>query len=151
MIINQYEDGDFIVTEYSGGVIEKVAKSSMIELSLADAKTAKIAEINQSFTEALNTQFTSEATGIILTYDYSEESQKTFSKLAIAMISGLQTYPVDISLADGVTYVEHNQAQCQQVLASIAASEEPLRDKKKTLLEAVAVAKTVEDLMTIVW
>lgn len=112
-------------------------------------KQGKIIEINQAFTKALNTQFTSEATGY--TYDYSPESQTSFTKLAIAMITGLQTYPIDIALVDQVTYVPHDQMQCQQVLASISAFEDPLRAKKKTLLEEVATANTLDEINAISW
>jgi len=135
---------------YINGIFEEMPTLPTPLIIVTDAdKQLKIKEINQAFIKALNTQFKSETTGIV--YDYSVDSQISFSKLAISMISGLQTYPVDIVLADGITYLKHDQSQCQQVLADIGAFESSIRDRKKDLLQAVALAYSIDDLNAIVW
>jgi hypothetical protein len=117
--------------------------------TLAVVQQAKIAQINSAYASALDTKFTSNATGAILTYDYSEASQMSFAKLAIDIISGMGTYPVDIMLSDGLTYAPHTQAQCQLVLESIGAFEGPIRAKKEAFLKAVAAATTVDQVNAI--
>lgn len=87
--------------------------------SLADVQAAKIAQINDLYSQKLTTGFSSSATGTAYTFGYGQTDQMKFMQLAILIMNNMAIFPVNIPAKDN-TIVPHTQAQYNQLLIDIA-------------------------------
>ena len=117
---------------------------------LADAQTAKIAEINSTYQDMLSAGFISSATGIPLEYDYALDDRADFQKFILTMALGIATFPVPIGLKNN-SVVNHTQEQFMQLLRDISSFEWGLKERKRALVAEVMTATSVEQANAIRW
>ncbi|WP_140417670.1 DUF4376 domain-containing protein [Desulfosporosinus sp. FKA] len=138
-----------------------IATPISADVLLANAKSAKIQEITQAYASAVNSTFTSSATGTALVYNFSNvgvegtpSPQDTWNDLFKAIDKNLlpsTAFPMPITLANG-TVVNHTQAQLQQIEADIAAWKFPLYQKYQKLVTGdIPNATTIDGVNAIKW
>ena len=129
--------------------------------TLEELKKNKLADTDRWTASAITGGFTSAATGITAKYDSTEADQQNIMlMLQAAQTADFATHPIYKgkipirAVLEGQTskvVLQHNAAQMQQVVIDMALHIGTCKQKGWLLQEAVAAAKTAEELGAITW
>jgi hypothetical protein len=142
---NQWQDclanpGKNIV---SGGLLTLAPSSALLQI----AKRKKLGQLNQAYSTALTTDFSSNALGAAHTYAADTLSQTLLNNLITA--GNTANYPY----IDGSVYTSasHTLAELQQVLDDLITAQQAAISNYSTKVAAVNAAATVNDVNAITW
>ena len=129
--------------------------------SLEVTRTVKLQQVDTWTATAITGGFTSDATGATATYDSTEADQQNIMlMLQAAQTADFATHPIYKgkipirAVPEGQTskvVLQHNTEQMQQVVIDMALHIGTCKQKGWLLQEAVAAAKTAEELEAIKW
>lgn len=117
--------------------------------NLLDIKQQAINNIKISYTTTLNAGFSSTATGMLFSYNYSDLDQMKFMKLAIDVANTTATFPVPIPCNTGIL-VMHDQTQYEQLVKDIHNFEWGLQNKLHDYISQIQNASSIDDVNNIV-
>lgn len=127
-----------------------VAKPNILDLQLAEAKQAKIGQVNDAYAQAISTGFTSSASGSAMKYGYGDFEQKTFDDLSTMDLRGWVTYPFNVYAQDGTPVSITSKTQLDQLFKDIFSFKYPLKTKQHAYINQVNACATIDDVNKII-
>jgi len=118
--------------------------------TLAAAQQAKITEIENAYSQALTSGFTSSASGTAVEFAYTDINQTKFSKLLAADTKGWLTYPVTVYAADA-SAISLTQPQLEKIFQDIFTFEMVSETKLHTLIGQINSSTTTDQVAAIAW
>lgn len=133
---------------YQGGKF--VDNPNAGKIQLANAKQAKITEINQACAKTINAGFTSSANGTSLIYGFTDADQTNIAQELNIVNAGIATFPIYWGAKDG-TVVSLDEIQFKQLCKDANGFKWSQVGKLRTLIPQVETATTIDAVKAIVW
>lgn len=121
----------------------------VIQPSIDEIKHQKITQITDIYNQKLSEGFTSSATGNAHIFGYGTSDQMKFIRLAIGVMSGIKSFPVDIPAKDN-TIVWHIQEQYQLLMQDIGRFDTDMNTLQHQFIDQVNACLTIEEVNAIV-